>query len=74
MLSDSALNQLRLHVDRQGKVRVDNSNREAYRELACAGLMIAGHSFTEGREAFYVFTDAGWERRHEFLARAKESA
>ena len=40
---------------------VDDTNREAHRELARAGLMIAGHSFVGGRESFYRFTEAGWD-------------
>jgi hypothetical protein len=66
-LSDAALALLKLHMEREGDIRVDNANRELYRELAGAGLMRAGHSFRDGREAFYVFTEEGWERRREWL-------
>jgi hypothetical protein len=38
---------------------VTDENREAHRELASEGLMVAGHSFTRGREAFYVLTLLG---------------
>ena len=58
-LSDAAVSLLQLHAARKGDIAVDDSNREAYRELARAGLMIAGHSFTEGREAFYRLTEIG---------------
>ncbi len=58
--SDAALALLRLHVERDD-IRVDDANREAHRELARAVLMIALHSFTEGREARYRFTDEGWD-------------
>lgn len=61
MLSNEALALLRLHVERRGEIAVDDSNREAYRELARAGLMVVGHSFTKGREAFYRFTEVGWK-------------
>ena len=44
----------------RGEISVDDSNREAYRELARAGLMVVGHSFTRGREAFYRCTEEGW--------------
>ena len=66
-LSESAVALLKLHLERKGELRVDDSNREAYRELARAGVMLAGHSFRDGREAFYVFTKEGWERRGEWL-------
>lgn len=58
-LSESALALLRLHVARPRGFGVDDANREAYRELARAGLMIAGHSFTGGRESFYAMTELG---------------
>ena len=58
-LSTEALTLLLRHVT-EDEIRVDDANREAHRELARAGLMIAGHSFRDGREAFYAFTEAGW--------------
>jgi hypothetical protein len=59
-LSPAALALLRLH--RGGaEIRVDDANREAHRELAAAGLMIAMHTFRDGRESRYKFTEAGWE-------------
>src|SRR3954467_15358743 len=61
MLSAEALALLRLHVERRGDVVVDDSNREAYRELAREGLMVPGHSFLKGREAFYRLTEIGWK-------------
>ena len=66
-LSDAALALLKLHLERRGDIRVDDSNRASYRELARAGLMLAGHSFRDGREAFYVFTKEGLARRWEWL-------
>jgi hypothetical protein len=60
-LSDAALALLKLHLDRKGDIPVDDATREPYRELARAGLMVAGHSFTRGREAYYKFTDAGYD-------------
>ena len=59
-LSEAAVALLRLHAKLQGRISVDDSNREAYRELARAGLMDVGHSFTRGRESFYRFTEEGW--------------
>jgi hypothetical protein len=58
-ISATALDLLRLHVEREN-IRVDDTNREAHRELARAGLMEAFHTFTWGRESRYRFTDAGW--------------
>ena len=39
MLSQEALAQMRLHMEQSG-IRVDDANREAYRELAPPGLCI----------------------------------
>ncbi len=66
-LSAEALALLKLHVEREGDIRVDDANRAIYRELAKAGLMLAGHSFRDGREAFYVFTEEGWSRRADWV-------
>jgi hypothetical protein len=51
-----ALIRRRLSGDRE----VTHENLEAYRELARAGIMVAGHSFTGGRESVFKFTDDGW--------------
>ena len=45
-LSDAALALFR-RMD--GRIVVDDSNREACRELAREGVLVAGHSFTRGR-------------------------
>ena len=60
-LSDAALALLRLHVEWRGQIDADDSNREAYRELARTGLMIVGHSFTGGRESLYRLTKEGYD-------------
>ena len=73
-LSDAALALFRLHVERQGQIVVDDSTREPYRELARAGLMMAGSTFRDGPESVYVLTQEGFERKAELLACAKESA
>lgn len=65
-LSDAALAVLRRHVERGG-MRVDDSNREAYRELARAGIMYPLSGFAGGPESHYRFTDEGWSRRGEWL-------
>ncbi len=58
-LSNSAQALLRLHLVREN-LQVDDSNREAHRELARAGLMEAVHTFVWGRESRYRFTAEGW--------------
>jgi hypothetical protein len=73
MLSDEALAQMRLHMEQSG-IRVDDANREAYRELARAGIMHPVSGFVGGPETYFRFTPAGWERRFEILSCAKESA
>jgi len=50
-LSPAALALFRLHVERQGNMIVNDSNRADYEELARAGLMRLGHSFLHGDEA-----------------------
>jgi hypothetical protein len=72
-LSASALALFRLHIERAG-IRVDDANREAHRELAAAGIMYPVSTFTRGPEAYFRFTDFGWDRREEILSCAKESA
>jgi hypothetical protein len=44
------------------RVPVTDESRPAYHELASAGIMVAGHSFTGGRESVFKFTEAGWKR------------
>ena len=73
MLSKRALILFRLHIERRGDIMVDDSNRKAYRELARAGLMVAGNSFAGGDESVYHVTKEGFERRAELLAGAKEA-
>ena len=55
-LSESALSLFRGY---SGDIPVDDSNREACRELAAEGLLIVGHDFSRGREAFYRMTARG---------------
>jgi hypothetical protein len=73
MLSKEALSLLRLHIEQDG-IRVDDANRAAHRELAAAGIMYPVSTFARGPEAYFRFTPEGWERRHEILSCAKESA
>jgi hypothetical protein len=73
LLSESALDLLRLHLERHGEVDVD-TNRESYQELERAGLMAVGHSFRDGRDSIYRLTKLGFEREAELLAGVRESA
>ncbi len=57
-MSDAALAVFRQFIERDGDFPIDDSNREAYRELAKEGLMIPGHSFKSGW-SFFALTDAG---------------
>jgi hypothetical protein len=60
-LSEAALALLRRHAAQHGDLPVTDSNRELYRELARAGLMVVVHTFSGGREQFYRFTREGWD-------------
>ncbi len=64
LLSNAALALFRLHVEHRRTIDID-TNREAYRELARAGLMVAGHSFAGGDESIYRLTKEGehWVER-----------
>ena len=66
-LSVEALALLRRRLT-QGDRRVDDSNREAYRELARAGIMYPVSGYSTGPESHYRFTAEGWRRRAEFLS------
>lgn len=59
-LSEAALALLMFHVE-HGELPVDDTNLAAHRELARAGLMVAVHTFSGGREQFYRFTREGWD-------------
>jgi hypothetical protein len=56
---------------RDAKVTADNL--EAYRELARAGIMEPISGMFGGPEATFRFTDLGWSRRDEWIARPAES-
>jgi hypothetical protein len=62
-LSTEAVTVLGRHL--AGDREVDDANRAAYRELAAAGLMMAGHSFSGGDESVYRLTEEGFARRAE---------
>jgi hypothetical protein len=72
-LSPAALALFRLHVEHGGHLEVDDSTREPYRELARAGLMQAGHTYTKGDESIYRLTKEGFERKVELLEQARHA-
>jgi len=57
-LSEVALDLLKQNMS-GAQILVNDENREAYRELARAGLMIPLHTFAHGRESAYRMTEAG---------------
>lgn len=59
MLSADTLDLFRHHLPLDGRIAVDDSNRDACHELAREGLLFVGHSFTGGREASYMPTAPG---------------
>jgi hypothetical protein len=59
-LSEAARALLR-HILQTRRSVVTDGNREAYRELARAGIMYPVTGFRSGPEANFRFTDAGWE-------------
>jgi hypothetical protein len=73
-LSGAALALFRLHVERKGKIPLDDSTRETYRELAAAGLMRAGSTFRDGEESIYRLTQKGFERKADLLGCAEKIA
>jgi hypothetical protein len=73
-LSDAALALFRLHIEQHGNILIDDSNREPYRELEQAGLMVLGNSYRHGSRTIYRVSKLGFERKAELLGCAKESA
>jgi hypothetical protein len=43
------------------RVEITSENRDSFRELAAARIMILGHSFAKGDESIYRFTHLGLE-------------
>jgi len=72
-LSEAALAMLRPHVE-QDNIRIDDTNREAHRELARAGLMEAIHTFALGRESRYRFTSKGRDLANALSSRVPSPA
>lgn len=72
-LSPEAIALLMRYLD-GGDREVTDVNRAIYRELAAAGLMMAGHTFALGDESTYRLTEAGYARRAEFAPSAPSHA
>ncbi len=70
-LSETAKALLRSRV-MGGTREVNDSNREAYRELERAGIMYAVSGFTSGPEYLFRWTDEGWQRRLELSGCARD--
>jgi hypothetical protein len=66
-LSEAALALFRLHVERCGRVDVDDSNRDAYGELERAGLVMNCRPFVGNQ--LYSLTRVGFELKQEMLAK-----
>jgi hypothetical protein len=72
-LSEEALSLLQSHLAsiglRNGRSSGEptDETREAYRELARAGLMGACHTFAGGHESLYRLTELAYARREELL-------
>jgi len=73
-LSEAAIALFRLHIERHGDIIVNDANRDAYRELERAGLMVLGNSFRYGPGSIYRVSKLGLDRKAELLACAKASA
>ena len=66
-LSDDALALLRLRLAGHSR-DVTPENKEAYRELARAGIMYPVSGFVDGPESLFRFTEEGWARRGEWIS------
>jgi len=64
-LSEAALALFRLHVERMGKIDVDDCNREAYRELEQAGLVMNSRPFVG--DQLYALTRAGFDLKQSLI-------
>ncbi len=70
-LSESAVALLRFRV-KGYRMKVTDRSREAFRELATAGIMEPVPGADGNPEGDYRFTEGGWARRQELLIDAEE--
>ena len=73
MLSRPALDLFRRHIELHGNILIDDANREPYRDLERAGLVVLGNSFRDGPGTIYRISKLGYERKEELLACAREA-
>ena len=73
ILSEAALALLRYRLTTKDHW-VNDSNREAYRELVQAGIIFTVSGFASGPEASFRFTDEGWARRRELIEERRRHA
>lgn len=71
-LSEAAVALFRLHVERMGRIDVDDPNREPYRELERAGLVMDSRPFVGNQ--IYSLTRAGFDLRVELFGCPNEIA
>jgi hypothetical protein len=71
-LSEAALALFRLHIQKRRTIDVDR-NRDSYRELERAGLMVVGNGYAGGQDSVYHMTRFGFERKAELLSCAREA-
>ncbi len=72
ILSASALELFRLHIELRGNILIDDANREPYLELERAGLVVLGNSFRDGPGTIYRVSKLGFEAKQNFwLARKR---
>ena len=67
-LSEAALALFRLHIELHGNIVIDDANREPYRELERAGLMVLGNSFRDGPGTIYKVSKLGFDHKAELLS------
>lgn len=70
-LSESAVAVFRFRV-KGYRMKVNDRSREAFRELAAAGIMEPVPGADGSPEADYQFTEDGWARRQVLLSEAEE--
>lgn len=65
-LSKAALALLRRRLADE-RIPGTDETRPTYRELVADGIMYPVLTFARGPEAIFCFTEAGWNRRHEWI-------
>lgn len=71
-LSEAALALFHLHVERMGRIDVDDTNREAYQELEAAGLVMNSRPFAGNQ--LYSLTWEGFNLKNSISPSRVKSA